>query len=159
MRALARRGCGPHGCSRNRLFSNTTPFVRPEPPPVEAWCRWALQPSSLYPKSTGSAWFRPENALWPNTSQLAFRAVPGCPATRQPGAARMRRAEKLTRSGSSFRLRRLQSSRCRTLQTDTNRLECRAAPGLRPFAEHTPYRGARGTFGLQEGQIISSSHG
>ena len=43
----------------------------PEPPSVEAWCRWAPQLSRLYPKTH---WYRPENALWPNTSRLAFRA-------------------------------------------------------------------------------------
>lgn len=35
----------------------------------------ALQPSRLYPKTHR---LRPENALWPNTSRLTFRAVPGC---------------------------------------------------------------------------------
>ena len=50
--------------------------------------------------------------------------------TRQPGAARMRRAEKLTRSGSLFRLRRLRTSRNHNLVM-RNELLCRAATGCR----------------------------
>ena len=46
---------------------------RPEPPPVEAWCRWAPQPSSLYPKTH---WSRPENSWWIDTSRLECRAAP-----------------------------------------------------------------------------------
>ena len=34
--------------------------ISPEPPPAEGWCRWALQPGSLYPYNSADSGCRSE---------------------------------------------------------------------------------------------------
>ena len=56
--------------------------VRPKPSPAEAWCRWALQPSRLYPKLRR---LRPDGALFSERSRPDSKRS-DCAGRRQPSA-------------------------------------------------------------------------